>query len=161
VQNTVLFPLGLTHIATPAASPVPGHLIASAGRAGHLVAIILLITAGVAVAAWLVLPPPANVQAATWRLALALTVRFALVAAARLRYFDDPRALCGWIALCYGVPLWRARQAVTSDAPAVAAMANSLGELRRHHHDEAHEKHGLDNGAKLIEQVRQEQERVG
>lgn len=146
IQNTVLFPLGLTHIATPAASPVPGHLIASAGPAGHTVAIILLIAAGVTVAAWIIFRPPTDLKAATWRLAVTLTLMFALDPAARFGYFDYPLVLCGWIALCYGLPLWRTRQAVTGEADAVA-MAGSLGELRQHHHGEAHEEHALDDGS--------------
>jgi hypothetical protein len=146
IQNTVLFPLGLTHIATPAASPVPGHLIASAGPAGHTVAIILLIAAGLTVAAWIVLRPPTDIKAATWRLAVALTLMFALDPGARFGYFDYPLALCGWIALCYGLPLWRTRQATTTGA-AVGAMAGSFGELREHHHGEAHEEDALDDGA--------------
>lgn len=111
IQNTVLFPLGLTHIATPAASPVPGHLIAQAGPVGHRVAVILLVAAGVALAAWMVLRPPTELRAATWRLAVALTVIFALDPETRFGYFDYPLALCGWIALCYGLPRLRARRA--------------------------------------------------
>jgi hypothetical protein len=144
IQNTVLFPLGLTHIATPAASPVPGHLIASAGPAGHTVAIILLIAAGLAVAAWIIIRPPTNLKTATWRLAVALTLMFALDPAARFGYFDYPLALCGWIALCYGFPLWRTRQETVTDE--AAAAASSLGELRQHHHGEAHEEHALNDG---------------
>ena len=34
LQNTVLFPLGLTAHKTPAASPLPGHLLATTGRRG-------------------------------------------------------------------------------------------------------------------------------
>ncbi len=148
IQNTVLFPLGLTHIATPAASPVPGHLIASAGPDGHKVAIILLIAAGVAIAAWIVLRPPADVKAATWRLAVALTVVFALDPEARFGYFDYPLALCGWIALCYGLPLWRARQAAaTAEPAAVVATASPLGELSHDHHSEANEEDALGDRA--------------
>ena len=33
-QNTILFPLGLTRIKTPASSPLPGHLLAGTGQAG-------------------------------------------------------------------------------------------------------------------------------
>lgn len=146
IQNTVLFPLGLTHTATPAASPVPGHLIAAAGPAGHLVAIILLIAAGLAVAAWIVIRPPSDVKAATWRLAVALTLIFALDPEARFGYFDYPLALCGWIALCYGLPLWRG-QGAADEAATIVATASPLGELRHHHHSEADEEHGLEDGA--------------
>lgn len=31
-RNTLLFPLGITRQLTPAASPLPGHLLVTAGR---------------------------------------------------------------------------------------------------------------------------------
>ena len=98
-QNTVLFPLGLTRQLTPATSPLPGHLLASTGSAGHLAAIILLIAVGLAFATSLVLRPARNVSAATLRLALGLTLMFALAPATRFGYFAYPAALLGWLAL--------------------------------------------------------------
>src|SRR5260221_3739997 len=68
-QNTVAFPLGATPQHTPAASPLPGHLLAMTGPAGHMAAIGLLIAVALAVAASLVVRPPADTRAATWRLA--------------------------------------------------------------------------------------------
>ena len=53
LQNTVLFPLGLTKHKTPAASPLPGHLLAETGMAGHWAAVGLLVAAGVGFAVWL------------------------------------------------------------------------------------------------------------
>jgi hypothetical protein len=100
IQNTILFPLGLTHARSPAQSPLPGHLLASIGSAGRLAAIILLITAGVAIAVSLVVRPPADSPAAARRLALGLTVLFALSPATRFGYFAYPLGLLGWIALC-------------------------------------------------------------
>jgi hypothetical protein len=99
VQNVVLFPLGLTRHKTPAASPVPGHVLAGLGSAGHAVAIGLLIAAGLAMAAWLVLRPPTSVVAAVWRLAVGLTLLFALAPASRFGYFAYPIALLGWLTL--------------------------------------------------------------
>jgi hypothetical protein len=96
VQNTILFPLGLTHVATPATSPLPGHLLAATGAAGHAVAIALLILAGVAVSGSLVARPPATPAAAAWRLAVGLTLMFALAPATRWGYFAYPAGLCAW-----------------------------------------------------------------
>src|SRR5260370_3426473 len=70
IQNTILYPLGLTKARSPAQSPLPGHLLATLGPAGHLAAIILLITAGVAIVLSLVIRPPADAPAAARRLAL-------------------------------------------------------------------------------------------
>ena len=99
VQNVVLFPLGLTQHKTPAASPLPGHILAGTGPAGHLAAIALLIAAALAVAASLVLRPPADVRAAITRLAIGLALLFALAPASRFGYFAYPVALLGWCAL--------------------------------------------------------------
>lgn len=99
VQNVVLFPLGLTPHKTPAASLVPGYMLAGLGSAGHVAAIGLLIAAGLAVGASLVLRPPAGVGAAVVRLAIGLTLLFALAPASRFGYFAYPIALLGWLAL--------------------------------------------------------------
>jgi hypothetical protein len=99
VQNVVLFPLGLTQHKTPAASPVPGHILAGIGPAGHAAAIGLLIAAAVAVGVSLVLRPPADVRAAAVRLAVGLVLLFALAPASRFGYFAYPIALLGWLAM--------------------------------------------------------------
>ena len=56
VQNSVLFPLGLTRDKTPAESLLPGHLLTTMGTAGHLASVGLLLAAGLAVAISLVIP---------------------------------------------------------------------------------------------------------
>jgi hypothetical protein len=99
LQNTVLFPLGLSKHKTPAASPLPGHLLAMTGMAGHWAAIGLLVAAGLSFAAWLIVRPPADARAAAWRLALGLTVMFTLAPATRWGYFVYPIGLIGWLAL--------------------------------------------------------------
>lgn len=99
VQNTVLFPLGLTQVKTPAASPLPGHLLATLGPAGRLAAISLLIAAGLAVAVSLLIRPPADPPAAARRLAITLTLLFTLSPATRFGYFSYPIALLGWLAV--------------------------------------------------------------
>jgi hypothetical protein len=97
IDNTVLFPLGATPQHTPAASPLPGHLLADTGSAGHIAAIVLLAVVALAVAASLVVRPPADTGAATWRLAIGLALFFALAPDARFGYFAYPGALLGWL----------------------------------------------------------------
>ena len=99
LQNTVLFPLGLTAHKTPAASPLPGHLLATTGMAGHWAAVALLIAAGLGFAISLILRPPADGRAAAWRLALGLAVMFTLAPATRWGYFVYPIGLVGWMVL--------------------------------------------------------------
>ena len=55
-QNLIDFPLGLTKHKTPAASPLPGHLIADLGTVGHWTAVALMVLAGAGVRR---LDPPA------------------------------------------------------------------------------------------------------
>src|SRR5262249_12411039 len=99
LQNTVLFPLGLTQHKTPAASPLPGHLLANTGMAGHWAAVGLLIAAGIGFAGWRVGGPPADARGAAWRLAVGLAVMFTLAPATRWGYFVYPIGLIGWLLL--------------------------------------------------------------
>ncbi len=111
VENTVLYPLGLTRHETPAASPLPGHLLAMTGTAGHWAAIGLLVTAGVAFAAWIIVRPPADARAAAWRLALGFTAMFTLAPATRWGYYVYPICLGGWLVLTGLLPLRGAAEA--------------------------------------------------
>ena len=99
VQNSVLFPLGLTRYKTPAESLLPGHLLATMGTAGHVASVGLLLAAGLAVAISLVIRPPRDVPAAIWRLAIGLALIFLLGPDVRFGYFLYPFGLIGWLAL--------------------------------------------------------------
>ena len=99
VSNTILFPLGLTKIKSPAASFLPGHLIAEAWGPGHLVAIALVLLAGAAVGASLVLRPPRDERAAAWRLVTGLALMFAFAPASRFGYGVYPLGLACWVLL--------------------------------------------------------------
>jgi hypothetical protein len=99
VQNSVLFPLGLTHDKTPAESLLPGHLLTDLGTAGHVLSVGLLLAVGLAIAVSLVIRSPADVPAAARRLALGLTLMFLLGPAVRFGYFIYPLGLIGWLAL--------------------------------------------------------------
>jgi len=99
VQNSVLFPLGLTRYKTPAESLLPGHLLTTMGAAGHVASVGLLLAAGLAVAASLVIRPPRDVPAAIWRLAIGLALIFLLGPNVRFGYFIYPLGLLGWLAL--------------------------------------------------------------
>jgi phosphatidylinositol alpha-1,6-mannosyltransferase len=98
-QNLIDFPLGLTKHKTPAASPLPGHLIAGLGTIGHWTAVVLMVVAAVAFAAWILLRPPRDARDAAWRLAIGYTVMFVLDPSTRFGYFVYPLALLGWRAL--------------------------------------------------------------
>jgi len=98
-QNSVLFPLGLTHDKTPAESLLPGHLLSATGAAGHAASVGLLLAAGLAVAVSLVIRPPRDVPGAVWRLVIGLALMFLLGPDVRFGYFIYPLGLLGWLAL--------------------------------------------------------------
>jgi Glycosyltransferase family 87 len=97
VVNTISFPLGLAKTTSAAVSPLPGHLIAQTGHTGHLIAVGLLVLAGLGIVAWLVIRPPADVPSATWRLIVGLTLMFTLAPATRFGYYIYPAALLAWL----------------------------------------------------------------
>ena len=99
VANTVAYPLGLTAARSPAADPLPGHLLAALGPAGRAAAIALLLAAGAALVGWQLIAPPRTPAVAANRIALGLTALFALSPATRFGYFCYPLALYGWVAL--------------------------------------------------------------
>jgi len=104
VQNSVLFPLGLTRDKTPAESLLPGHLLTALGPAGHVASVGLLLAAGLGIAISLVIRPPRDVPAAAWRLAVGLTLMFLLGPQVRFGYFIYPLGLVGWVALVRASP---------------------------------------------------------
>jgi hypothetical protein len=106
MENTVAFPLGLARAKSAAVSPLPGHLLAQTGHAGHLVAVALLalVVLGLALSLWL--RPPRTVPAAAWRLIIGFALMFLTAPATRFGYFMYPAGLFAWLAAC-GPPRWR------------------------------------------------------
>src|SRR6202041_917067 len=97
VKNTILFPLGLASVKSQAASPLLGHVLAQTGPVGHTIVVILLIGSGLAIAVSLVVRPPHDVPAATWRLVIGLSAMFVLAPSTRFGYFIYPAALVLWL----------------------------------------------------------------
>jgi hypothetical protein len=118
--NTIMYPLGLTKAVSPAASQLPGHLLASAGPWGHSAALVLMALAGAGVAASLIIRPPKDAQAAGWRLVLGLTLLFGLAPASRVGYFVYPAGLAAWLLLL------RTVKAKPADGPARAPRTRSV-----------------------------------
>lgn len=99
LANTVLYPLGLAKVVSPAASLLPGHLLASTGAVGHWTALVLMALAGAGVGAWMIVRPPSDGHGAGWRLALGLALVFVLAPASRVGYFVYPLGLAAWLVL--------------------------------------------------------------
>ncbi|MFE2322374.1 hypothetical protein ACFXD5_00330 [Streptomyces sp. NPDC059385] len=121
VQQVLAFPTGRGDLPTPAASPLPGRLLADLGPAGWYAAVGLLLCGGLAVAVSLVRRPPAHLRAAADRLAIGLMVAFTLAPAGRFGYLALPVVLVGWARSA--APRERARSLeVRGGRPARAAL---------------------------------------
>ncbi|MEV6235241.1 glycosyltransferase 87 family protein [Lentzea sp. NPDC051838] len=95
VEHAIRFPTGGAQVASPASSPFPGHLLTELGPAGHVAALALLVVAGLAVVAWLVLRRPATVADALWRVVAGMGAAILLMPASRFGYLVYPMALIG------------------------------------------------------------------
>ncbi|MGK5631263.1 glycosyltransferase 87 family protein [Streptomyces sp. URMC 123] len=114
-EQVLAFPVGLADVPTPAASPLPGHLLAGLGPSGWVAAVVLLLLAAVVTGASLVLRPPVGAVACADRLALGLTAAFALAPAGRFGYLLLPAVLAVWTRLAVRSPV--APAGATGPAP--------------------------------------------
>ncbi|MGW6914167.1 hypothetical protein ACWGB8_10135 [Kitasatospora sp. NPDC054939] len=99
VHQVFAFPTGRGTLPTPAASPLPGRLLADLGPAGWYAAVGLVLLGGLAVAVSLVLHPPRDAAGAAHRLALGLCLAFLLAPAGRFGYLALPLVLTVWARL--------------------------------------------------------------
>ncbi|MEU8180579.1 glycosyltransferase family 87 protein [Micromonospora sp. NPDC049044] len=95
-ENVLRFPLGHGLVTSPAQSPFPGHLIATALPAGRLVAAALLVAAGVAIAVRLARRPPRTAVATALICGYGLLAAIALMPSTRFGYLLYPMALLTW-----------------------------------------------------------------
>lgn len=123
VQNTIAFPLGLASVSSRAVSPLPGRLLTETGTAGHVVAVLLLLAAGLAIIGSLAVRPPRSVAAATWRLVVGLALMFTLAPATRFGYYMYPGGLLAWLVACQ-LP-WRPAAAGEPAPPAAVRAGQS------------------------------------
>ncbi|MFJ8439500.1 hypothetical protein [Kitasatospora griseola] len=121
VRQVFAFPLGLGEWRTPAASPLPGRLLAQLGTGGWWSALVLLLLGGGAVAVSLVRRPPADAVAAADRLAVGLALAFLLAPAGRYGYLALPLFLAVFTRLASPLAPTPRRPAAASAAPPSAA----------------------------------------
>lgn len=95
VEHVFRFPMGIGAIKSPAASPLPGHLIASLGPVGTAVSFALVGIAAVVILVWLVRRPPATGSDALLRIAVGLGALILLTPATRYGYLVYPLVLLG------------------------------------------------------------------
>ncbi|MEU7261674.1 glycosyltransferase 87 family protein [Streptomyces rimosus] len=92
-RSVIAFPLGLTDIASPAASPLPGLLLATYVPGGKVIALALLAVSALLIAVSLMVRPPVTARAAAVRLALGLGLAMALMPSTRFGYLVYPLTL--------------------------------------------------------------------
>ncbi|MEU4476614.1 glycosyltransferase 87 family protein [Micromonospora sp. NPDC023966] len=93
VENVLRFPLGHGLVTSPAQSPFPGHLIATALPAGRVVAAALLAAVGVAIAVRLLRRPPRTAAATALICGYGLLAAILLMPSTRFGYLLYPIAL--------------------------------------------------------------------
>ncbi len=103
IENVVKFPLGLTGVASPAASPFPGHLLAVGVPGGKTIATALLVLAAAAIGRWLLRRPPGSARDAAIVSACGLIAAIALIPATRFGYLLYPVAYAVWAPALPGV----------------------------------------------------------
>jgi hypothetical protein len=97
VDNVIRFPLGLAGVASPAASPLPGHLIVSAFPGLHHAYVIALVACGaVALGIHLVRHPPRTAADVAVLTGVAMTAAILLAPATRVGYLLYPIDLLVW-----------------------------------------------------------------
>jgi hypothetical protein len=117
IEHVIRFPAGLGVVTSPAASPLPGYLIASTGAAGKAVAFVLLGAAAVGILVWLVRRPPVTGSDAMLRIAVGLGAFTLLTPATRYGYLVYPLVLLGAM-VCF-------RGAEAPKTPAIGTTSSS------------------------------------
>jgi hypothetical protein len=90
LEHVFRFPAGIGVVPSPAASPLPGYLIASTGSVGKTLAFGLLAVAGVAILLWLIRKPPLQGSQALIRISVGLLAFTLLTTATRYGYLIYP-----------------------------------------------------------------------
>lgn len=99
-EHVIFFPAGLGAIESPAASPLPGHLLTSTGQVGHILTLVALGLAALAITVWLLVRPPRLGSDALLRIAVGLATATLLTPATRWGYLVYPLVLFGAM-LCF------------------------------------------------------------
>jgi len=130
IENVVRFPLGHGIVQSPAASPFPGHLIASDVPAGHTLATLLLAVAAIAIGGWLVWRPPRDAGAAAGIAAWGLLAAILVIPSTRFGYLLYPVAYACWVPALRPVPATTGAATTTEGKPSESSLDNQLSSSR-------------------------------
>jgi hypothetical protein len=104
VENVLVYPFGRGLVTSPAASPLPGHLLATGVPGGRTIALGLLLLAAAAIAAWLLRRPPRTAATVAAVCATGLLAATLLLPATRFGYLLYPAAFAVWAAALARTP---------------------------------------------------------
>jgi MYXO-CTERM domain-containing protein len=97
IDNVVRFPLGLAGVASPAVSPLPGHLFVSAFPAAHRAYVVILVVGGLAlIARHLIRRPPVGAAGVARLAGWVMLFAILLAPATRVGYLLYPINLFVW-----------------------------------------------------------------
>jgi hypothetical protein len=97
VENVLAFPFGRGLVTSPAASPLPGHLLATGVPGGRVLVYLLLAAVAIGIAVLLVRRPPRTVADAALISGLGLLAAMLLLPATRFGYLLYPVVLLVWV----------------------------------------------------------------
>ncbi len=105
LSNVVAFPLGLAHVASPAASPLPGHLLTNLwAPVGHLLTPITLLVGGYFATRYTRRHWPLNLSQLLAMMAVFSTILICAASATRVGYVIYPLNFALWSLVCAEVP---------------------------------------------------------
>jgi hypothetical protein len=105
VSNVVAFPLGLAHVASPAASPLPGHLLTELwAPAGHLLTPLALVVGGYLATRYARHHWPLSLSAILAIMAVFSAVMICVASATRVGYVIYPINFALWASVCQTAP---------------------------------------------------------
>lgn len=96
VNNVIKFPAGIASLGSPAASPLPGHILAGLWKGYPKIAFAIGIAVGIASLIWIIYRTPKVHTGASWISALILFIAILIAPATRVGYLLYPVDLAAW-----------------------------------------------------------------
>lgn len=96
VNNVIKFPAGIASLGSPAASPLPGHILAGLWKGYPKIAFGIGIAVGIATLIWIIYRTPKVHTGASWISAFVLFIAILIAPATRVGYLLYPVDLAAW-----------------------------------------------------------------
>jgi Glycosyltransferase family 87 len=128
VQNVILYPLGLSGVPSPAASPMPGHLLVNDFPQLHKVLPLLLVVVGGAVLVpYLIRRPPTSAAAVCSLAGWVMTIAILLAPATRVGYLLYPINFFVWASVFRGADAMALREHPDAVVTGAATATDAIG----------------------------------